>query len=140
MENTNARYIKQLPEPVNLVTIDASFISLKILLPVVKNWFAANENLQRKVVALIEPQFEAGRKEVAKGKGVVRSPELHFTVLKDTLEFAQENGYEILGLIQSPLIGPKGNKEFLAHMLLSNTPNSDLLQLISSVVPPPLNE
>ena len=86
MEGTNARYVEALPEPVSFVSIDASFISLKILLPVVKSWFAIDgggpdTDIQGDVVALIKPQFEAGRKEVARGKGVIRDPIIHQKVL-----------------------------------------------------------
>jgi 23S rRNA (cytidine1920-2'-O)/16S rRNA (cytidine1409-2'-O)-methyltransferase len=110
MEETNARFVASLPEPVSLVTVDASFISLKILLPVVKRWGA------RGVVALIKPQFEAGRKETARNKGVILDPAVHRQVLEDVLAFAQAEGFEVRGLIRSPLTGPKGNIEFLAWL------------------------
>jgi len=113
MEETNARYVVKLPESVDLVTIDASFISLKVLLPVVKGWFG---NKGGQVIALIKPQFEAGRKVVSKGKGVVRDPEVHKQVLEDVLGFAQKEGYGVSGLVRSPLMGPKGNTEFLAQL------------------------
>ncbi|MEZ0395432.1 MAG: TlyA family RNA methyltransferase [Anaerolineales bacterium] len=109
MEETNARFVERLPEPVSLVTIDASFISLKILLPVVKGWGAEAE-----VVALIKPQFEAGRRESARHKGVIRDPDIHRAVLSDVLTFSQEIGFGLRGLIRSPILGPKGNVEFLA--------------------------
>lgn len=112
MESTNARYVEQLPESVNFITIDASFISLKILLPVVKKWLGEKGN----ILALIKPQFEAGRKEVARGKGVVRDPEVHGRVLLDVLTFALDEGYQIKGLARSPVLGPKGNVEFLAWL------------------------
>jgi len=107
MEGTNARYVESLPEPVSLVTIDASFISLKVLLPVVKEWCG-------NIITLIKPQFEAGRKETAKGEGVIRDPDVHRRVLEEVLTFAQENGFSVSGLIRSPVLGPKGNVEFLA--------------------------
>ena len=113
MEETNARYVEKLPEPVDLVTIDVSFISLKVLLPVVKAWFGEEGG---QVIALIKPQFEAGRKVTAKGKGVIRDPEVHKQVLEDVLGFAQDEGFGISGLIRSPLVGPKGNVEFLGWM------------------------
>jgi 23S rRNA (cytidine1920-2'-O)/16S rRNA (cytidine1409-2'-O)-methyltransferase len=65
---------------------------------------------------LIKPQFEAGRVEVSRGEGVIREPEVHKKVLMDVLQFAQNEGYSLLGLIRSPLQGPKGNIEFLAHL------------------------
>jgi 23S rRNA (cytidine1920-2'-O)/16S rRNA (cytidine1409-2'-O)-methyltransferase len=136
MEETNARYVESLPEPVSLITVDASFISLKILLPVVKRWLfppfdQAQDGLssflddgkrgKRKeerwgIIALIKPQFEAGRKDVARGDGVIRDPEIHKQVLLDVLGFAQTEGFHIRGLIKSPLLGPKGNAEFLVWL------------------------
>jgi len=112
MEGTNARFVEQLPEPVNFITIDASFISLKILLPVVKKWLGGTGDF----LALIKPQFEAGRKEVARGKGVVRDPEVHTCVLVDVLTFALDENCHIQGLARSPVLGPKGNVEFLAWL------------------------
>jgi 23S rRNA (cytidine1920-2'-O)/16S rRNA (cytidine1409-2'-O)-methyltransferase len=125
MEGINARYIESLPEPVNLVTIDASFISLKVLLPVVKEWLPSppsplpvgeGRRGEGGVITLIKPQFEAGRKESAKGEGVIRDPEIHRRVLEEVLTFAQENGFNVRGLIRSPVLGPKGNVEFLAWL------------------------
>lgn len=119
MERTNARFIEELPEPVQFVTIDASFISLKILLPVVKGWLSppGDSGLRvgggGEVLALIKPQFEAGRGEVARGKGVVRDPEIHRRVLMEVLSFAVAQDYIIKGLARSPVLGPKGNLEFL---------------------------
>ena len=119
MEETNARFVESLPEPVSLVTVDASFISLKILLPVLKKWIAApagRDNRRGQVIALIKPQFEAGRKDVARGNGVIRDLEIHKQVLLDILGFAQEQRFQIGGLIASPLLGPKGNAEFLVWL------------------------
>ena len=113
MEGVNARHVESLPEPVSLVTIDASFISLKILLPVVKHWLPEGGG---QVVALIKPQFEVGRKIAARGKGVVRDPQVHRAVLLDVLAAAQAEGFAVVEVIQSPLLGPKGNAEFLAHL------------------------
>jgi len=110
MEQTNARYVERLPEEVQFVCIDASFISLKTLLPVVKNWLST----PAVVVTLVKPQFEAGKKEVSRGDGVIRDPEIHKQVLVDILTFAQTQGYGVQGLVRSPLLGPKGNVEFLA--------------------------
>jgi 23S rRNA (cytidine1920-2'-O)/16S rRNA (cytidine1409-2'-O)-methyltransferase len=120
MEGTNARFIDRLPEPVELVTVDASFISLKILLPVIKDWFFSEANnlmnLKGTMIALIKPQFEAGRQQVSRGKGVIRDPAIHRQVLTDVLAFALQQGYGICGLIRSPITGPKGNIEFLAWL------------------------
>jgi len=130
MEETNARYIDTLPEPIGLVVIDASFISLKILLPVVKGWLQPSPvGKKRKekfaaVIALIKPQFEAGRRQSARGKGVIRDVQVHRTVLTDLLSFAQAQGFSIRGLMRSPLLGPKGNVEFLAWWV-PNQPELD---------------
>jgi 23S rRNA (cytidine1920-2'-O)/16S rRNA (cytidine1409-2'-O)-methyltransferase len=121
MEGTNARYVESLPEPVQLVVCDASFISLKTLLPVFSHWLlpspsgrGAGGEGDCNVIALIKPQFEAGRVDVARGRGVVRDPEIHRKVLVDILAFVQNQGFSICGLIRSPLKGPEGNIEFLA--------------------------
>lgn len=110
MERTNARYVESLPEPVKLVTIDASFISLEILLPVVKSWFGSEGGI---VIALIKPQFEAGQKEVNKGEGVISDPKIHQQVVEKISTYAKQIGFQQNGLITSPLKGPKGNTEFL---------------------------
>ncbi len=119
MEQTNARYLQSLPERASLVTVDASFISLKILLPVVKAWFASSAG---DVVALIKPQFEAGRQEVSRGEGVIQDPFIHRQVLLSVLTFAQSHGFGVRGLIRSPLLGPKGNVEFLAWLTVREEP------------------
>jgi 23S rRNA (cytidine1920-2'-O)/16S rRNA (cytidine1409-2'-O)-methyltransferase len=127
MEGLNARYVERLPEPISLATVDASFISLKILLPVIRGWFPGPTNEPEPdrpppgntgVIALIKPQFEAGRSEVARGQGVVRDPQIHRRVLLDVIGFAGQIGYQIQGLIRSPILGPKGNVEFLAWLSL----------------------
>lgn len=129
MERTNARYLETLPEPVDLVTIDASFISLKLLLPTVAKWLrrAVSESPlgqagqlpsdSGRVIPLIKPQFEAGRRQVGKG-GVVRDPDVHRQVLRDLLTWAEAQGWGVWGLTTSPLRGPAGNVEFLAHLKL----------------------
>lgn len=111
MERTNVRYVAALPEPVRVVVIDVSFISLRLVLPVVRAWLSADAH----VIALIKPQFEAGRRDVGKG-GVVRAAEVHRRVLLDVLEAAQSMGFAICGLIASPLRGAAGNVEFLAWL------------------------
>jgi 23S rRNA (cytidine1920-2'-O)/16S rRNA (cytidine1409-2'-O)-methyltransferase len=112
MEKTNARFVERLPESIDLVTIDTSFISLKVLLPVVKDWLAT----PGQVIALIKPQFEAGRAQAARGEGVIRDPAIHRQVLGEILHFAQAQGFALYGLATSPLHGPKGNLEFLAWL------------------------
>jgi len=128
MEGTNARYLNRLPEAVEIITIDVSFISLKKLLPVFKGWFTPddtgpihrNEAKNGNLIALIKPQFEAGRQEAARGQGVIRDQSVHRRVLIDVLGFADQNGYQIAGLMQSPLTGPKGNIEFLTWMVYAH--------------------
>jgi 23S rRNA (cytidine1920-2'-O)/16S rRNA (cytidine1409-2'-O)-methyltransferase len=113
MERTNARHVPGFAAPVELVTIDASFISLRILLPAVVTWFGERPG---RVVALIKPQFEAGRQDAAKGEGVIRDAKVHRQVLVDVLEAAGTMGFGVRGLIRSPLLGPKGNTEFLVAL------------------------
>lgn len=125
MERTNARYVESLPEAIDLVVIDASFISLKLLLPVIKNWLQPEGD----VIALIKPQFEAGRKDVGKG-GVVRDSDVHQRVLQETLIFAQEGGFSVQGLTRSRLKGPAGNIEFLVWLSRRPSPAVDLALLI----------
>jgi 23S rRNA (cytidine1920-2'-O)/16S rRNA (cytidine1409-2'-O)-methyltransferase len=141
MEETNARYVESLPEPVSLVTVDASFISLKILLPVVKTWLSPSppSRLSLKegdIIALIKPQFEAGKKDVARGDGVIRDPEIHRQVLLDVLGFARAEGFGICGLIKSPLLGPKGNAEFMLWLKVSaaNDEPTDISQIVERVL------
>lgn len=113
MERTNARYVEILPEPASRVTVDASFISLKVLLPVICKWFGPTGG---ELIALVKPQFEAGRRIASKGEGVIQDPLVHAQVLEDVLGRAVLDGYRLLGLIRSPLLGPKGNTEFLAWL------------------------
>ena len=117
MERQNARHVKRLPEPVSLVVIDASFISLRLLLPVIHAWLSE----PGEVVALIKPQFEAGKKSVGKG-GVVRDAAVHRRVLDEVLSFAGTQGYLVRGLLRSPLQGPAGNVEFLCWLSTNLTP------------------
>ena len=119
MEKTNARFVEKLDEPVSLVVMDASFISLKILLPAIKNWFPQEMG---EIIALIKPQFEAGRKEVSKGKGVIRDSKIHRRVAEEILDFAQAESYGVKGLERSPVLGPKGNTEFLVWLGLGIPP------------------
>jgi len=117
MEKTNARHVKKLPEPINLVVIDTSFISLKVLLPVVKNWLPSPvSGGGGDLIALIKPQFEATREEANLGKGVIRDTEIHQRILREIVGFAQAEGFSLRGLIRSPIQGPKGNIEFLAWL------------------------
>jgi 23S rRNA (cytidine1920-2'-O)/16S rRNA (cytidine1409-2'-O)-methyltransferase len=107
MERTNARYVKSLNEPVNLVVIDAAFISLKLLLPAIRLWLMP----QADCIALIKPQFEAGKADVGKG-GVVKDPVIHERVITEIVTASHSLGYRVRGLSRSVLYGPAGNAEF----------------------------
>jgi 23S rRNA (cytidine1920-2'-O)/16S rRNA (cytidine1409-2'-O)-methyltransferase len=127
LDKTNIRYLEALPglpddsgaapegEPpplAEMVVIDVSFISLKLVLP-------AARRLSRPaapIVALVKPQFEAGREQVGKG-GIIKDPAVHRAVLKDLIEWCGEHHFEIRGLINSPILGTEGNREFLAYLL-----------------------
>ena len=132
MERTNARNLLSLPEIPDLVTVDTSFISLKIILPVVKKWFVDHTG---EVIALIKPQFEAGKKDAARGEGVIRDPIIHKRVLVDVIKAAEDIGFGVDGLIQSPLKGPKGNIEFLVFLGLPKGVESQSQQLIENIFP-----
>lgn len=134
MEQVNARYLQSLPEPISLVTVDASFISLRILLPVIKKWLSSSAG---HVVALIKPQFEAGRQEVSRGEGVIQDPFIHRQVLLSVLAFAQTHGFGVRGLIRSPLLGPKGNVEFLAWLAQPQVSN-DIGPLVERALEKPV--
>jgi 23S rRNA (cytidine1920-2'-O)/16S rRNA (cytidine1409-2'-O)-methyltransferase len=128
------------------VSIDASFISLKKLLPVVKGWLTPSPLRPSPsgrwgggeggggVVALIKPQFEAGRAQVSRGSGVIRDPAVHREILMELLAFAQGEGFGLKGLLRSPLLGPKGNVEFLAW--LGVQPGGESIEkLVAGVLP-----
>lgn len=138
MEKTNARYVKHLPQSMEIITIDVSFISLKVLLPVVKDWFFPKVHLEQSsqgsIIALIKPQFEAGRQQVGRGKGVIRDPLIHRQVLLDLLSFARELGYIVHGLIRSPLTGPKGNVEFLTWLGCGDEQIISIEEVVDTVV------
>jgi 23S rRNA (cytidine1920-2'-O)/16S rRNA (cytidine1409-2'-O)-methyltransferase len=129
MERTNVRYVtpEQLGEPLDLSVIDVSFISLRIVLPVIKTFLKPESG---QVLCLIKPQFEAGKEKVGK-KGVVRDPETHKQVLDDFVELTKQTGFTIFGLTFSPVKGPEGNIEFLGHLTLQDktgiTPDTALL-------------
>ncbi|VBB42072.1 putative rRNA methyltransferase YqxC [uncultured Desulfatiglans sp.] len=109
-ERTNARYLLpgDLPGPIHGAVVDASFISLKIIVPPVSRLLTPSSF----IIALIKPQFEAGKNEVGKG-GVVRDPACHRRVVEDLTGFFQTTGWTPLEAIPSPILGPKGNREFL---------------------------
>lgn len=132
MEKTNARFIKEFPEKIDLVTIDASFISLRTLLPVVKTWF---KGMPGEVIALIKPQFEAGKKDAARGEGVIRDPEIHKRILEEILKFVVAQDFSVQGLIRSPLTGPKGNIEFLIHLKTDSVGNQEIQHWLNNLYP-----
>lgn len=114
MERTNARYIQpdDLQDSIDLAVIDAAFISLKLLIPPLLALF--RENIA--IVALIKPQFEVGKGKVGKG-GVVRDPDLHQEVIDDIIGFCTGLGLQNKGVTRSPILGPKGNTEFLIYLV-----------------------
>ncbi len=113
LERTNARYLteEKVPDKINFTSIDVSFISLKKILPSIYDLLADDAEL----ACLIKPQFEAGREKVGK-KGVVKDKKVHEEVLTDLCTFFVENGFALLNLSFSPIKGPEGNIEYLAHL------------------------
>ena len=112
-ERMNARYLTraEVPEPVEMITCDASFIGLVTVLPAPLA-LAAEE---AKLVALVKPQFEAGREQVGKG-GVVRDPAIHHAVCERAAAWvAVQPGWTVVGVVESPVVGPQGNREFLLY-------------------------
>lgn len=129
MERTNIRHVtpEQLGEPLDLSVVDVSFISLRLVLPVIRALLKSTGQ----VLCLIKPQFEAGREKVGK-KGVVREPQTHIEVLEQFLKTAQENDFSVCGLTFSPVKGPEGNIEFLGHLRVGagSSVTVDLPQLV----------
>jgi 23S rRNA (cytidine1920-2'-O)/16S rRNA (cytidine1409-2'-O)-methyltransferase len=113
IERTNIRTVSpdDFPESFDLVTIDVSFISLTYVLPVIQKLLTK----RGEIIALIKPQFEVGKGQVGKG-GVVRDPKLHKTVVEKIRSFSVQLGLTPVQVIESPVLGPKGNKEFLIYM------------------------
>ncbi len=133
LDRSNVRYLAHLPGDVHvdLVTIDVSFIGLGLVLPVVRHWLA--EPARGGIIALIKPQFEAGRKQVGKG-GVIRDPAVHRAVLTQVLSAAAAEGLAVLGLTTSPITGPAGNTEFLAW-LRPGVGTGDIAAMVAACVP-----
>ena len=121
MERTNARYLTELPEPADLATVDVSFISLRQILPSVSRLLRKGG----RIVALVKPQFEAGRRQVGKG-GVVRDPEVHRLVLRGLAEWGTSERLGIQRLTVSPIRGPAGNVEFVALVAPGQVSSPDL--------------
>ncbi len=121
LERTNMRKVtrEQVPDPIDFFSVDVSFISLRLILPVARELMADNAQ----AVCLIKPQFEAGREKVGK-KGVVRDPKVHEEVVEGILNFCLDNGFDVLGLDYSPIKGPEGNIEYLVYLQKSEDPKS----------------
>ncbi len=113
LERTNLRYVtrEQIPEPIELAVMDVSFISIRLVIPAVRELLVPGADY----ICLIKPQFEAGREEVGK-KGVVRDPAVHERVIRDILDFVPTAGLSVAGLDYSPVKGPEGNIEYLCHL------------------------
>ncbi len=117
LEKTNIRYLEsgRLPKPPEFAAIDVSFISLRLVLPQVRSLLVS----KGEIVALIKPQFEVGKGKVGKG-GVVRRPEEHERVIEEIKQAAGALDLEVIGVAESPLVGPKGNKEFFIYLRKSD--------------------
>ena len=120
LERTNFRYVtdEQIPEKLDFCSVDVSFISLGIIIPVMKTVMKTFGQ----AVCLIKPQFEAGREKVGK-KGVVRDPEVHLEVINKILSVAKDSGFEVKNLDYSPIKGPEGNIEYLIHIVNTDLPD-----------------
>lgn len=129
LEGVNARYLtpKMLEEAADLCTIDVSFISLKLILPAVKRILKP----KGKILALVKPQFEAGRKDVK--KGLVLKPDVHVTLLKSMIEYFLSHGLNCEGLTFSPIRGAKGNIEYFALLSIGSRKHTSNLNVESIV-------
>jgi 23S rRNA (cytidine1920-2'-O)/16S rRNA (cytidine1409-2'-O)-methyltransferase len=114
LERTNVRYFQgsEIKDTIDLATIDASFISLRLVIPAVQRLLKKDDAI---LLALIKPQFEAGRDEVEK-HGVIRNPEVHERIIEGIKTFCGELGLSVVGVCESPLTGPKGNREFFIYL------------------------
>lgn len=108
MERTNARYVEALAEPVSVVSIDVSFISLQKILPAVVSWLTPRAD----IIALIKPQFEAEKGEVGEG-GIISDPQIHQAVIDRVVAFLPQVNLTCEGVVPSPILGSEGNREFL---------------------------
>ena len=130
MERTNIRYVtrEQVPDEIDFISVDVSFISLKLVLPVAA--LLLKEDGQ--AVCLVKPQFEAGREKVGK-KGVVRERSTHIEVLEHAASYAAENGFAVCGMDFSPVKGPEGNIEYLMYLRRGDACQIDRTQLVQLV-------
>lgn len=133
MERTNIRYVtpENIDDQLDFASIDVSFISLRLVLPVLKTLLTE----KGEIVALIKPQFEAGREKVGK-KGVVRDPKVHEEVILKVIKFSKDFGYKIKGLEFSPVKGPEGNIEYLLYLTKDEEAedNTDIESLVKNIV------
>lgn len=116
LERTDIRQANPLPDQISLATIDVAFISLRQVLPAVQRLLAEDGE----AIALVKPQFEAGRRQVGRG-GIVRDPAVHVAVLQDILSVASASGWRLLAASPSPIAGAKGNREFLIWLGMAQT-------------------
>lgn len=123
LERCNLRYIEkeQISDSIDLAVMDVSFISIRLVLPAVKQLLKPGADY----ICLIKPQFEAGRDEVGK-KGVVRDERVHERVVQEILDFAESIGFSVLGLDFSPIKGPEGNIEYICHLKNGEYPRADI--------------
>ncbi|MBQ7133388.1 MAG: TlyA family RNA methyltransferase [Ruminococcus sp.] len=119
LERTNMRYVtdEQVPDKIDFFSVDVSFISLKLILPVARELLGESGE----AVCLIKPQFEAGKENVGKN-GVVRDKNVHIDVVETIIDFCLNNGFDVLGLDFSPIKGPQGNIEYLIHIRKADVP------------------
>jgi 23S rRNA (cytidine1920-2'-O)/16S rRNA (cytidine1409-2'-O)-methyltransferase len=127
MERINARYLQSLPEPVDLVVVDVSFISLRHILPVAQRLLSEGGQ----ILALVKPQFEAG-KDAVNRRGVVRDDRVREDVVRSIIAFAHDLGLKFRGLVRSPAPGPAGNEEFVAWFALEGE-DQDVDDVIAEV-------
>ncbi len=121
MERTDIRNIKSFPEVIDIITCDVSFISLKKVLPAVKLITQSSKpKAGSQIIVLFKPQFEVGKKIADRYKGVIKDPKIHQEELSDFRNWCLGNNFEIIDEIESPILGEKGNKEFLFYLKIKN--------------------
>ena len=135
MEKCNIRYLDldKIYDPIDFISIDVSFISLRLVFPVASRLLGEKGSL----VCLVKPQFEAGRDQVGK-KGIVRDRKVHKQVIENVIQYAEENGFYAYGLTFSPVTGAKGNIEYL--LFLTTQPHKDLTAVDEAVVDVVVND
>lgn len=131
MERTNIRYLtdEQIPDPIDFISIDVSFISLTLILPVAHHFLKQGGSC----VCLVKPQFEAGKEKVGK-KGIIKDPAVHLEVLQKIYRFAKELGFSVSGLDFSPVKGTKGNIEYLMHLCKTEAPSTVTEEDLTAIV------